>query len=102
MDQGFSILMFIFAGAILLYAAAMAITKDYNMLPYRSRVSVKPKNPEKYMVELAKIVALTAAAIAIGAAVALWNFAAGAVVMIVGVILALWAGTKIIEKVKGI
>jgi hypothetical protein len=70
MDYGFSILMFIFAAALLLYAAVMAITKDYNMLPYRSRVSVKPKNPEKYTVQLAKAVALVAAAIAAGAAIA--------------------------------
>ena len=100
MEQGFSILMFIFAGAILLYAALMAITKDYNMLPYRSRVSVKPKNPKKYMVQLAKITALTALAIALGAAVALWNTAVGAVVMIVCVIIALWAGTKMIKSAE--
>ena len=99
MEQGFSILMFIFAGVILLYAALMALTKDYNMLPYRARNSVKPKNPKAYMVELAKIVALTGVAIAVGAAVALWNPMFGAVVMIAGVILALWAGTKIIRKV---
>lgn len=99
MEHAFSILMFIFAGAILFYAALMAITKDYRMLPYRSRVSVKPKNPERYMVQLAKIVALTGGAIALGAAVALWNNAVGAVVMLVGVVLALWAGTKIIRDV---
>lgn len=99
MEHAFSILMFIFAGAILFYAALMAISKDYRMLPYRSRVSVKPKNPERYMVQLAKIVALTGGAIALGAAVALWNNAVGAVVMLVGVILALWAGTKIIRDV---
>ena len=100
MEQGFSIFMFIFAGAILVYAAIMAISKDYNMLPYRSRVSVKPKNPQKYMVQLAKIVALTAVAIAIGAAVALWNGLAGGIVMLAGVIAALWAGTKIIKKAE--
>ena len=100
MEHGFSILMFIFAGAILLYAALMAITKDYNMLPYRSRVSVRPKNPKKYMVELSQIFALTDMALALVAAVALWNNAVGAVVMIAGVILALWAGTKIIKKAK--
>lgn len=98
MEHAFSILMFIFSGAILLYAALMAVTKDYNMLPYRSRQSVKPKNPEKYMVQLAKIVALTALGIAVGAAVALWNQAVGAAVMIAGVAAALWAGTKIIKK----
>ena len=96
MDNGFSILMFIFAAALLLYAAALAITKDYNMLPYRSRVSVKPKNPKRYAVQLAKVIALAAVAIAVGAAVALWKPTAGAVVMIVGVAAACWAGTKIV------
>ena len=98
MDQGFSILMFIFAAVLLLYAAIMAITKDYNMLPYKATVSVKPKNPKKYMVQLAKIVALVALAIAAGAAVALWNMGVGAIVMIAGVIAALWGGTKIIKR----
>ena len=98
MDQGFSILMFIFAAVLLLYAAIMAITKDYNMLPYKATVSVKPKNPKKYMVQLAKIVALVALAIAAGAAVALWNMGVGAIVLIAGVIAALWGGTTIIKK----
>lgn len=100
MEQGFSILMFIFAGALLLYAGLMALTKDYKMLPYRARQSVKPKNSEKYMVQLAKIVALVAAMIAIGAAVALWNGAVGGFVMVVGVIAALWCGTRIIKKAE--
>ncbi len=100
MDHGFSILMFIFAGALLLYAALMAITKDYNMLPFRARVSVKPKNPEKYMVQLAKIVALVAIMIAVGAAIALWKAAVGGLVMVVCVIAALWCGTKIIQKLE--
>ncbi len=98
MESAFSILMFIFSAALLLYAGLMAITKDYNLLPYRSRVSVKPKNPKKYMVQLAKIVALVAAMIAVGAAIALWNAAAGAIVIVVGVVAALWCGTKIIKK----
>ena len=89
MEHAFSILMFIFAGALLLYAALMALTKDYKMLPYRARQSVKPKDPKKYTVQLAKIVALVAAAVALGAAVALWNNGIGAGVMIAGVIAAL-------------
>ena len=100
MEYGFSILMFIFAGAILLYAGLMALTKDYKMLPYRARQSVKPKNPEKYMVQLAKIAALVAVMIAAGAAVALWNGAVGAVVMVIGVVAALWCGTKMIKKAE--
>ena len=98
MEHGFSILMFIFAGALLLYAAVMAIKKDYGMLPYRATQAVKPKDPKKYVVQLAKIVALVAIAIALGAAVALWNGLVGAVVMIAGVVCVLWLGTKIIKK----
>ncbi len=100
MENGFPIFMLIFAGAILLYAALMAITKDYKMLPFRARVSVKPKNPEKYMIQLAKIVALVAVMIAAGAVIALWNAAAGAVVMVIGVVAALWCGTKMIKKAE--
>ena len=99
MEHGFSMLMFIFAAAILLYAALMAITKDYRMLPFRARQSVKPKDPQAYMVQLSKIVALAALAIALGSAVALWNNALGAVVLVAGVVAALWAGTRIIRKV---
>lgn len=81
MDSAFSVFMFIFAGAIFFYAAFMAITKDYKMLPYRARVSVKPKNTEKYMIQLAKIAALVGFAITVGAAVALWSHAVGAIDM---------------------
>lgn len=98
MDRNFSILFFIFAAAILLYALLMAVTKDYNMLPYRARVSVEPGNPERYMVQLAKAVALVGAAIGIGAAVGLWNAAAGVIVMIAGTVAALWGGTKIVKN----
>ena len=98
MEHGFSILMFIFAGALLLYAGLMAFTKDYNLVPFRARQSVKPKHPKEYMLQLSKIVALAALAIALGAAVALWRPAVGAVVLVAGVVAALYAGTKIIQK----
>ena len=91
MEHGFSILMFIFAGALLLYAGLMALTRDYNLVPFRARQSVKPKHPKEYMLQLSKIVALAALAVALGAAV-------GAIVLIAGVVAVLWAGTKIIQK----
>ena len=100
MDNGFPILMLLFAGALLLYAALMAVKKDYNMLPYRATQSFKPKHPEKYMVQLAKIVSLVAVMIAVGALIALWNAAIGAIVMVVGVVVAIWCGTKIIKKAE--
>lgn len=98
MDTGFPILMLIFSGALLLYAALLAITKDYKMLPYKAQIPVRPKNPKKYTMQISKIVAIVALAIAAGAAVAFWNMLVGAIVMLTGVVLALWAGTKIIKK----
>ena len=98
MDHSFSILFLIFAAAILLYAALMAITKDYRILPYRSLVSVKPKNPKKYMVQLSKVVALVGVAIGAGAAVSFWSAGIGVVIMVAGTIGAIWYGTKIVKN----
>ena len=98
MDHNFSILFIIFAAAILFYAALLAITKNYKLLPYRSQISVKPKNPKKYTLQLAKAVALVGAAIGIGAALSFWNAAAGIVMMIGGTIVAIWYGTKIVKN----
>ena len=100
MEQGFGILMLIFAAAIFLYAALLAITKDYRLLPYKATLSVKPKNPKAYTFQLSKVIALVALSIAVGAAIALWKPAIGAVIMVAGAILAIWAGTKIMKKVS--
>ena len=95
MDSGFSILMFIFIMTQLIFCRR---TRDYKMLPYRSRVSVKPKDPRAYTLQLAKVIALVSVAIAAGAAVALWNQPVGGIVMLAGVIAAIWAGTKIVKN----
>ncbi len=98
MDHNFSILFLVFAAAILLYAAVLAITKNYHMLPYRAAVSVKPKDPERYTFQLAKAVALVGLAIGLGAAVSWWKAAAGIVIMIARTIVSLWLGTKIVKN----
>ena len=100
MEYGFSILMFIFAGAVLLYAGIMALTKDYNTLPVRARISVEPKDKKAYTRQLSKVIALVAAAIAAGALVGLLNVLAGVIVMIAAVIAAIWVGTRIMKKVQ--
>mgnify|MGYP006896808011 CR=1 FL=1 len=89
--------MLIFAGAILLYAALLAITKDYKMLPYRARVSVKPKNPEKYTVQLAKAIALCALAPACAAFATIWNEMFAGIIFIVVLVLGLICSTKIVK-----
>lgn len=49
MDEGYSILMAL---------VAVAILKDYKMLPYRARVSVQPKDEKRYILQLSKVVAI--------------------------------------------
>lgn len=100
MEYGFSILMFIFSAAILLYAGLMAWTKDYKILPFRARVSVKPKNPKRYMTQFAKVTALVAAAPLLSGLVGLWNLLAALIVLIVGFVAFIWIGTKIMKNVE--
>ncbi len=101
MDQaGISILMFLFAGAIFIYAILMMVTKDYSILPWRSTISVKPKNKKKYTYELGKVMAVVAIAPALAGLVALWNAALSIPVLIIGVIIAIWIGTKMMKSVQ--
>ena len=100
MEHGYSILMAIFAGAILIYALLMALTKDYNMLPLRARVSVTPKDPKRYASKLAKVIALVALSPALSALAGLWNMTAAAVVLIVTMVLFIWLGTRIMKDAE--
>ena len=52
MEYGPAIMMLVFAGALLLYAALLAITKDYDLLPRRATSPVRPKNSRKYTFQL--------------------------------------------------
>ena len=54
------ILMFIFSGAILLYALLLAWTKDVGLI--RRSYAAKMKNKRTYAVQFAKVLALTAIA----------------------------------------
>ena len=98
MNCVYSILMAVFAAALLIYAGLMALTKDYKLLPLKSRQSVKPKDPKKYMTQLAKVIALLAAAPALSALVGLWNPIAAAFVLVAGTIVCIWLGTIIMGK----
>lgn len=100
MQYAYSIIMCAFAVALLIYAGLMALTKDYNMLPLRSRASVKPKNPKKYAFQLSKVIALVSVAPAISALIGLWNILVAAIVLILAVVLLIWLGTKIMKDVE--
>ena len=95
----YSILMLIFAGAILLYAGLMAITKDYNMLPIRARQSVKPKDPKRYAFQLSKVIALVSLAPALSGIVGIWSGIGAGIVFVAGLVLFIWLGTKIMKDV---
>lgn len=95
----YSILMFIFAGALLLYAALLAITKDYNLLPLRAQQSVKPKDPRLYAFQLSKVIALTAAAPAVCGIVGIWSGIGAGVAFVAVLALCLWIGTRMMRNI---
>ena len=97
MEYGYSILMGIFAAALLLYAGLMALTKDYKMVPYHARQSVKPKDPKAYAAGLAKAVALAALAPALSALAGLWNAVAAVAMLLAGLALFLWLGARLMR-----
>ena len=99
MEYAYSILMGIFSVALLLYAGLMALTKDYKMLPFRARTSVKPKNPKKYTTQLSKAVALVALAPLLSALAGLWNMIAALIVLILSAVVFIWLGTRIMRDV---
>ena len=101
MENVYSIFMFIFSGAILLYAGFLALTKDYLLLPYRVKRAVKPmskKERKNHIVKLAKIIALVSVAPALSGAVGFWNVYVALFVLIAGTIVAIWLGTRIISN----
>ena len=96
----YSILMFCFSGALLLYAALIAITKDYKMIP--RNWAAKPRDGKEYASRFAKIIALVAAAPLLSGAVALfgdskWIMIAAAAALIGGIIGASAIGVRLMK-----
>lgn len=98
MEYAYSILMGIFGTALLLYAGLMALTKDYKMLPFRSRQSYKPKDPKRYTSQLAKIIALVSLSPVLSAITGIFNVIAAVIVLIGTMALFIWLGTKIMKE----
>ncbi len=93
-----SIFMFIFSAAILLYAAILAITKDYKMLPLQVQVSLKRmKNRKEYVFRLSKAVALAAIAPAAGGIVGIWSGIGALIVAVAVLIVVLWIDVKMMK-----
>lgn len=100
MEYSYSILMGCFALALLIYAGLMALTKDYKILPIRSRQSVKPKDPKRYITGLSKVVALVSVSPALSSLTGLFNMAVAVIVLIGSMILFIWLGTKIMKGIE--
>ena len=83
MELVFSIVLFAFGGAILLYAGIVAIG-GYDAI-FRN-YATKVKDKKKYARKFAKLLALFGLSLVLGGAVALWRSWAGGVVLLAGVI----------------
>lgn len=99
MENGFSVLMLIFAGALLLYAGLLGLTGDMGLIP-RGAAVPKQKNPKAYARRLAKIIALVAAAPAFSGLIGLvtglqWL---ALLELIVGMVACIWAGVVLMKK----
>ena len=101
MEYGFSILMFCFAAALLLYAGALAAEKRRPdlLIPRHHVNAAKMGDPIKYARRIAKIVVLCAAAPLLTGIVGLFAspLIAGAV-FVVTLILAIWLGVRLTAR----
>ena len=91
-----SILMFIFSAALLVYAGWLAKSKDPRMLPYH--FAAKMEHPQQYVVQVAKIVALVAAAPFLAAIVGIWSTAGLLIVLALGIVIVLCFAPRIMKK----
>ena len=96
MNEGFSVLMFIFSGCLLLYSALLAFTGNYGMLPSRARVSVRPQNPRAYA--RAKVIALVALVPFLTGIAAFRSLLLAGFVFAAGMVITLWTGVRIMRK----
>ena len=91
----FSILMFCFSGALLLYAALLAVTRDDKLIV--RHYAAKMKDRKAYAARFAKVIALVAVAPAHSGIAALFSGPLAAVVLGGETALAIWIGTEIMK-----
>lgn len=99
MDYGFTILMLIFSAAIQGYAAILAITKNYDLLPRRAAIATNPKDKKKYTLQLAKVLALVGLVPALCGIVGIWSPAGAGITGVIGLVVTFWLGSKFMKDV---
>ncbi|MBQ6374072.1 MAG: hypothetical protein IJJ45_06225 [Clostridia bacterium] len=87
-----SILMFVFSGALLLYAALLAATKDYGLIPRGHMAKVKDR--KAYAANVARMVALVAMAPLLCGLIAPFSLPLALLALFAGTALAIWIGLK--------
>ena len=88
----FCILMLIFAGAILLYAGLLALTKDYGLI--MRGYSTQPKDKKAYTMAFAKMMAVVAMSPLSAAFYGYFNVALGIIALSVSMVVCIWLGTQ--------
>ena len=93
MGTAFPILTACFSGMLLLYAGVLALTRDPLLIP-RS-YAAKNGRTREYAARFARVIAIVACAPAAAAAVSLFTGnAVGAAVLIAGLVLCIWIGSR--------
>ena len=94
--QPFSILMFCFSGAILLYAGLLALTKDYQLIPRGH--ATDPKDKRAYAAAFARVMAVVALAPLSGGIYGLFNVTLGFVALLVSFPVCIWIGVRLFHR----
>ena len=92
----FSILMFIFSGALLIYAGLLALTRNYNMIP--RGYAANPADKRTYARAFAKTMAVVALAPLNGGYFALFSPMLGAVMLALSFIACIKIGADVFRK----
>ena len=98
MESGYAILMFIFSGCILLYAALLYWTKDADLLP---RSEASQKKGKKYVQGVAKVLVwltlppLGSGLVALRSGEKVWP---ALIILITGFVIWMWVGVKSLSE----
>ncbi len=99
MENGYSILMVLFALALLLYAALIGLTRDVGLIPKMG--AVKVKNPKRYAWQFAKTLACVALAPVVSALAGLrYGPGIGTLVLVPAMVVAIRRGIRFMRDVE--
>ena len=99
MDYGYAILMFCFAGALLLYSVLLIKTKNISLIPQADKARIQDK--QAYTKQFGKAVAIISLAPAVSGILWLTGAVRRSIAFLVlGFIICVWEATKIVSKAE--